>query len=149
MIHIAHEEGFAVMAHVNGAQPVLDAVEAGVDSVEHGNCMDQDCLQAMAEHGTVWVPTHVTIANLLRSSRFEREVIENLRKKQADNIKKAFSTGVSVAAGSDAGAYMVPHAEGTLDEYRALQELAADPVSAAIILEQALHKIRHIFVRSL
>ena len=40
MIHIAHEEGFAVMAHVNGAGAVKDAVEAGVDSVEHGNFMD-------------------------------------------------------------------------------------------------------------
>lgn len=55
MIHIAHEEGFAVMAHVNGAGAVKDAVEAGVDSVEHGNFMDEACLQALAESGTVWV----------------------------------------------------------------------------------------------
>ena len=48
MIHIAHEEGMSVMAHVNGADAVRNAVEAGVDSVEHGNFMDEDCLQALA-----------------------------------------------------------------------------------------------------
>ena len=36
LIHIAHEEGFAVMAHANGARCVENAALAGVDSVEHG-----------------------------------------------------------------------------------------------------------------
>lgn len=49
LIHIAHEEGFSVMAHVNGAAPVLAAVEAGVDSVEHGNFLDEETLQALSE----------------------------------------------------------------------------------------------------
>ena len=36
LIHIAHEEGFAVMAHANGARTVEAAAAAGVDSIEHG-----------------------------------------------------------------------------------------------------------------
>ena len=36
LIHIAHEEGFSVMAHANGVRTVEAAAEAGVDSVEHG-----------------------------------------------------------------------------------------------------------------
>ena len=39
MVHIAHEEGFAVMSHTNGCYGVQAAVEAGVDSIEHGNYM--------------------------------------------------------------------------------------------------------------
>ena len=35
LVHIAHEEGYAVMAHANGAEVVRAAAEAGVDSVEH------------------------------------------------------------------------------------------------------------------
>ena len=34
MIHIAHEEGFSVMAHTNGSRAVRAAVKAGVDSIE-------------------------------------------------------------------------------------------------------------------
>ena len=37
LIHIAHEEGFPVMAHTNGSQAVRAAALAGVDSIEHGN----------------------------------------------------------------------------------------------------------------
>ena len=79
MVHIAHEEGFAVMAHVNGAGAVKDAVEAGVDSVEHGNFMDEACLQALAESGTVWVPTFVTITNLIGGGRFDDDALRCLK----------------------------------------------------------------------
>ena len=64
LIHIAHEEGFAVMAHANGARTVETAAQAGVDSVEHGAYLDADALHAMRENGTVWVPTLSTIGNL-------------------------------------------------------------------------------------
>ena len=36
LIKIAHGEGFRVMAHVNGAARIRAALEAGLDSVEHG-----------------------------------------------------------------------------------------------------------------
>ena len=55
LIHIAHEEGFSVMAHANGARTVEAAAMYGVDSVEHGAYQDADSLQAMVENGTVWV----------------------------------------------------------------------------------------------
>ena len=41
MVHIAHEEGMAVMSHTNGTYGVQAAVEAGVDSLEHGNYMNE------------------------------------------------------------------------------------------------------------
>ena len=63
LVHIAHEEGFSVMAHANGARCVEAAAAAGVDSVEHGAYLDESALSAMAEMGTVWVPTLSTIGN--------------------------------------------------------------------------------------
>lgn len=41
MTAAAHDAGLSVMAHVNGAQAVMDAAEAGVDSVEHGNFQNE------------------------------------------------------------------------------------------------------------
>ena len=52
LIHIAHEEGFSVMAHANGARTVEAAACAGVDSVEHGAYLDEDALLAMQEMGS-------------------------------------------------------------------------------------------------
>lgn len=123
MIHIAHEEGFAVMAHVNGAEAILAAVEAGVDSVEHGNFMDEACLEALAQSRTVWVPTYVTITNLIGSGRFDDGALLRLKERQGDILRRAYARGVSIALGSDAGAYMVPHGQGLLDEYGEMQRL--------------------------
>ena len=49
MVHIAHEEGFAVMSHTNGCYGVQAAVEAGVDSIEHGNYMDDETISMLAD----------------------------------------------------------------------------------------------------
>ncbi len=123
MIHIAHEEGMTVMAHVNGADAVRNAVEAGVDSVEHGNFMDEDCLQALAESNAVWVPTYVTITNLIGSGRFDDESLRRLAAQQGERIRRGFALGAKIALGSDAGAYRVPHAQGIIDEYREFRRL--------------------------
>lgn len=128
MIHIAHEEGFAVMAHANGARAVQAAVEAGLDSVEHGNLVDEECLHAMAENDTVWVPTYVTITNPIGMGRFEDCVMERLRDCQGERIRRGFELGVKIAVGSDAGAYGVLHGQGVCDEYREFQRIAGDRI---------------------
>lgn len=130
MIHIAHEEGFAVMAHVNGADAVKAAAEAGVDSVEHSNFADEECLYAMAEHHTIWVPTYVTITNLIGSGRFDDASLCRLRDRQGALIRRGMELGVTIAAGSDAGAYRVPHGQGLYDEYCELRRLAGLQVDA-------------------
>lgn len=126
MIHIAHEEGFAVMAHVNGAEAVKDAVEAGVDSVEHGNFMDEACLQALAESEAVWVPTFVTITNLIGGGRFDDGAIRRLKREQGERIRRGFELGAKIALGSDAGAWRVLHGQGLLDEYKELIRLMTE-----------------------
>ena len=78
LIHIAHEEGFPVMAHANGARTVEAAAQAGVDSVEHGAYLDMDALQAMQEAGTVWIPTLSTIGNLRGTGRFREAAVEEI-----------------------------------------------------------------------
>ena len=67
MVHIAHEEGFAVMSHTNGVYGTRAAIAAGVDSLEHGNYMDEETLSLCWQTAdTVWVPTLVTVRNLHR-----------------------------------------------------------------------------------
>ncbi len=126
MIHIAHEEGFAVMAHVNGARAVQDAAEQGVDSVEHGNFMDEESLKALAASHAVWVPTLVTISNLKGSGRFDDTVICRLERLQSGNIRRAYELGAKIALGSDAGAWHVKHGQGLVDEYNLFAAILTD-----------------------
>lgn len=126
MVHIAHEEGFAVMAHTNGAQAVKDAVLAGVDSIEHGNYVDEECLRLMADKGTAWVPTITVVKNIIGCGRFSDKVLQSIWEKGKRNIRRGYELGVKLALGSDAGAYLVPHGQGIIDEWNCFLEILED-----------------------
>ena len=121
LIHIAHEEGFAVMAHANGARTVEAAAAAGVDSVEHGAYLDEAALHAMAENGTVWVPTLSTIGNLRGKGRFQEAAVRQILASAMENVRIFAGLGGLLAPGTDAGAWAVPH--GSLTEYELLEEI--------------------------
>jgi len=145
MIHIAHEEGFSVMAHVNGSRPVREAVLAGVDSVEHGNYIDRDCIQAMEESGTVWVPTIATIRNLIGCGRFPDAGVRKIYGYAAENLRLAYTLGVGLALGSDAGAYMVPHGQGIEDEYAIFREILGADTRLERVLKEGEQVVREKF----
>ncbi len=121
LVHIAHEEGFSVMAHANGARTVQAAAEAGVDSVEHGGYLDGEALRAMAETGTVWVPTLSTVGNLRGKGRFSEDAVAAIWDCACENVRRFGAMGGLLAPGSDAGAWAVPHSANT--EYGLLEGL--------------------------
>lgn len=121
LIHIAHEEGFAVMAHCNGARTIQAAAIYGVDSIEHGAYADIDALSAMVEHKTIWVPTASTVANLRGAGRFDEQAVTAIWKCLAENIQTFANLGGILAPGSDAGAWAVPHGADT--EYTLLRQI--------------------------
>ncbi len=120
LVHIAHEEGFAVMAHANGAAVVEAAAMAGVDSVEHGAYLNRDALHAMKENGTVWCPTLSTIGNLKGKGRFDETAVSQILDSALENVYEFGRMGGLIAPGTDAGAWAVPH--GSLTEFAWMQE---------------------------
>ena len=110
LIHIAHEEGMAVMSHCNGARAAQAAAEAGVDSIDHGAYLDEEALAAMEEAGTVWVPTLSTIGNLLGKGRFPDCETSRILESALYNLERYKGL---VASGTDAGAWAVPHGSDT------------------------------------
>ena len=116
LVHIAHAEGFSVMAHANGARTVRAAAEAGVDSIEHGAYLDDEALHAMAQNGTVWCPTLSAIGNLRGKGRFDEAAVCSIYESSVENIRRFIKINGLIAPGSDAGAWAVPHVEGGVDE---------------------------------
>lgn len=141
MIHIAHGEGFSVMAHANGARTVEAAAEAGVDSVEHGAYLDDEALAAMAQSGTVWVPTLSTVGNLRGTGRFGEDAVRAILASAMDNVRKFADMGGLIAPGTDAGAWAVPH--GETGEYALLAQALG--VRAEEILERGIRALRQKF----
>ena len=117
MIEIAHAEGMKVMAHGNGDRPVQAAIEAGLDTLEHGNYLTKDTLEMLAESRTIWIPTMAPTGNLLGCGRFPDVQVQQILEFQMQRIRFAFDKGAHIGLGSDAGAYLVPHGKGLLDEY--------------------------------
>jgi len=132
MIKIAHEEGFRVMAHANGAQTIIDAVQAGVDSIEHGAYMNDEAVAAVAESRCIWVPTLVTVGNLVGEGRYPDAVLKPLLDLQLNNVGKCAHMGGKIALGSDNGAYAVPHVQGTMDEYNLLKRAIGEDTDAVL-----------------
>lgn len=133
LIHIAHEEGFSVMAHANGARTVEAAATAGADSVEHGAYLDMEAMQAMKENGTVWCPTVSAIANLRGKGRFDEREVAGIYETAAENIRIFAAMDGLIAPGSDAGAWAVPHCQGGLDEYTHLETILGPQTEAVIV----------------
>lgn len=122
LVEIAHGEGFAVMAHVNGADTVKAAIDAGTDSIEHGYFMDEACLRALATSDAIWVPTAAATHAFIDRPGFDPIVTRRTVETQLEMVRRAAELGVRIAAGSDSGAVGVLHGEGTRTEYRLLRE---------------------------
>lgn len=109
----AHRLGRKVAAHAHGAQGVIWASEAGVDSVEHGHLMNDAAIATLKKNGTYLVPTlylvdwqreNAATANLPDFAKRKMEMVSELGK---TNAKKAFEAGVKIGLGTDAAVY--PH----------------------------------------
>lgn len=120
MTEAAHDQGLPVMVHANGEEAVQMAIEAGVDTLEHGYYITERELQGLAEKNIVWVPTLAPLGNLVkkRDVRFLEELptIEKIYCEHQILLRRAVDLGVRVAVGSDAGACCVQHGSGFFDE---------------------------------
>ena len=145
LVHVAHEEGFAVMAHASGKNEVKMVALAGADSIEHGYYIDDETLDIIKEKNIVWVPTAVTSDNLKGCKRFNEEAVEKISAAHQEAILKAKEKNVHVGLGSDAGAYRVLHAKGCKDEYELLRKLFGE--STDEILETSTNIIKEKFIK--
>jgi len=109
----AHRLGRKVAAHAHGAQGVIWASEAGVDSVEHGHLMNDAAVATLKKNGTYLVPTLYLVdwqrenAAKVNLPDFLRLKMEHISAVGKGNLKKAFDAGVKIAMGTDAAVY--PH----------------------------------------
>src|SRR5580658_6301288 len=106
----AHRLGRKVAAHAHGAEGILFATQAGVDSIEHGTYIDADDIAAMKQHGTWLVPTLYLIDWMRENGHlpamFQKKMID-VSGAVVQNQRKAVAAGVKVALGTDAAVY--PH----------------------------------------
>jgi len=107
----AHALDRRVMCHALGGRGLRIAIEAGVDSIEHGCYLDEEpeLLDMMAQRGIFFVPTFAVYEYHRKSALPDvRERAHHLQEHHAESLRRAFAAGVKIAAGTDAGGHGHP-----------------------------------------
>ncbi len=122
ILSCARERGLKVMAHASSAAAVDLAVEADVDSIEHGYFARSESLKLMAEKQMAWIPTIIPVAVQAREplldlrTPLELDVINKTYQGQIEKLNLALELGVPVGVGTDSGAGGVSHAHNLIEE---------------------------------
>jgi|SRR5215813_10362785 len=129
----AHRLGRKVAAHAHGAQGILWASQAGVDSIEHGSYIDDAAIAEMKKNGTYLVPTLYLADWFLANAEqigTPEEMINKGKTVMAaarKNVAHAFAAGVKVGFGTDAAVY--PHGQNA-HEFAVMVNLGLTPLQA-------------------
>ena len=109
IIETAHSFGRKVAAHSHAAEGTKAALEAGVDTIEHGSFLDDAAIALFKAKGAYLVPTMIAPVAALEQARAGALPAATIPKAEAaaaaafESHKKAIAAGVKVAFGTDTG----------------------------------------------
>ncbi len=130
VVNEAHAKGHKVAAHATSDTGLRIAVEAGVDSIEHGTSIRPEMAQQMAKKGIYFCPT-LTVGAYVAEPRARegRAIWLEMPKVVAKSIQNSRKAGVKIVFGTDAGGF--PWTEiNQAQEFRHEVRLGMTPLEA-------------------
>lgn len=146
IVTTAKDYGFKVAAHAHGAEGMKRAIRGGVNSIEHGTFMDDECIELFKKYGTWLVPTIIAGKSTADSAKIPGyysaivtpKALSTGPKIQA-TFTKAYKAGVKIAFGTDAGVFMhgknhIKFQYVTEGDMSAMEAIQSATISAATLL---------------
>ena len=134
IIDTAHDYGLKVAAHAHGTEGMKRAIEAGIDSIEHGTFMTDEVIALMKSHGTYYVPTISAGKFVAEKAKIDGYFTPVVRPKAAligpliqATFQRAYQSGVKIAFGTDQG--VAPHGDNAM-EFVFMVEAGMPPMAA-------------------
>src|SRR6267142_3333388 len=131
LVDESHRLRKKVAVHCHGDQAAREAIEAGVDSIEHGSFMKTETLQLMKTKGTYLVPTLMATEYVMAKIEAYPPVLQAKARAAAaarsEMFRNAVKTGVKIGLGTDAAVY--PHGQNAR-EFRLMVDLGLPPIEA-------------------
>lgn len=134
LVETAKEYGFVTAAHAHGDEGMRRAVEAGINSIEHGTFMSETTMDLMIEKGTYYVPTISAGKFVVEKAKipgfFPPVVVPKALEvgpKIQETFAKAYKKGVKIVFGTDAGVF--PHGDNG-KEFGFMVEAGMKPMEA-------------------
>jgi imidazolonepropionase-like amidohydrolase len=131
----AHKAQRKIAAHAHGNAGIRLAVEAGVDSIEHGSVLDRPTVAMMKKAGTYLVPT-LYVGSVVEKRAGDGTLspesaakAKAIAPKMRESFRLAQSGGVKIALGSDAGVF--PHGENAR-EFAQMVEHGLSPMASIV-----------------
>jgi imidazolonepropionase-like amidohydrolase len=107
IVQQAHMDHVKVAAHAENIRSIMAALEAGVDSIEHGSELNEEAVNLMKSHRVVLVPTVYVVDDSVITGEKEHlpdyvmQKVRALAKTHFPSFQLALRSGVAIAAGSD------------------------------------------------
>ena len=136
IVETAKDYGMTVAVHAHGKEGMKRAIEAGVDSIEHGTYMDDEIRTLMKKHGTYYVPTILAGKFVADKAKIDGFFPELVRPTAAaigpliqNTFEKAHKAGVKIAFGTDSG--VSAHGDNA-QEFSLMVEAGMKPADALL-----------------
>ncbi|MFZ8199726.1 amidohydrolase family protein [Alteromonas portus] len=136
IVDTAKDYGMTVAVHAHGKEGMKRAIEAGVDSIEHGTYMDNEIRTLMKKHGTYYVPTILAGKFVADKAKIDGFFPELVRPKAAaigpliqNTFEQAHKAGVKIAFGTDSG--VSAHGDNA-QEFSLMVEAGMKPADALL-----------------
>ena len=136
IVDTAKDYGMTVAVHAHGKEGMKRAIEAGVDSIEHGTYMDNEIRKLMKKNGTYYVPTILAGKFVADKAKIDGFFPELVRPKAAaigpliqNTFEQAHKAGVKIAFGTDSG--VSAHGDNA-QEFSLMVEAGMKPADALL-----------------
>ena len=116
-IEEAHKAGRKTAAHAQGEKGILNALKAGIDSIEHGFFLNEEAADLMNKKNIPLIPTLKPILDVMNNAGkegipdFVIEKVNQIKPKMINSLKMAIETGLTIGMGTDAGTPFNFHGE--------------------------------------
>ncbi|MFL6569812.1 MAG: amidohydrolase family protein [Chthoniobacterales bacterium] len=131
LVDESHRLRKKVAVHCHGDTAGRDAINAGVDSIEHGSFLKPETLQLMKTKGTYLVPTLLASEYIMGKISAYPPALQAKAKAafdaRSEMFRNALRTGVKIAFGTDAGVF--PHGTNAI-EFKLMTGLGMQPIDA-------------------
>src|SRR6184192_1999266 len=131
LVDEAHRLRKKVAVHCHGDQAAREAIEAGVDSIEHGSFMKPETLTIMKKKGTFLTPTLLASDWIMKKIDNYPPALQAKAKAagaaRSDMFRSAVKMGVKISFGTDAAVF--PHGQNA-KEFKLMVDLGMQPIDA-------------------
>jgi imidazolonepropionase-like amidohydrolase len=132
----AHKMGKKALVHAQGREAIMNAIEAGADSIVHGFWIDEECAEMMVKRDVYLESTNLYVRGIMDKGKGDlpdwmvQKATECWKDKER-NFGMLLEKGVKISFGSDTGVPYIQHGNNAR-ELSMFVELGMEPMQAII-----------------